>query len=62
MNKNKIYDILYFIFYFFIFLLFIIIKKMISRVCLVNNFGFFTYLKDRYNMEKVFHLLNKLDV
>ena len=38
---------------------------MLSRVVkgrgLVNNFGYFTYLKERYRKEKVFHILDKID-
>ncbi|KAM3136034.1 hypothetical protein pb186bvf_011839 [Paramecium bursaria] len=38
------------------------ISRFISGKGIVNQFGFFSYLKERYKKEKVFHLLNNLDV
>ena len=38
---------------------------MINRVMygrsLVNKYGFFTYLKERYKKEKVFHILDNIN-
>ena len=37
------------------------LSKIVSGRSLVNNFGYFTYLKERYRKEKVFHILDKID-